>query len=143
MQRVHYAELAGGLSFMKHLRETAKERSEVAVYDVSQMSGFTAPRSHHHFTLHDRGVQGMAGDVVKVRARISQDFVARRKVFRQGLTHAGDQASENMVEDRSVEGLFIFEIVVEQGFIHFSSPGDGVGTGSGDSFTSEFENCGL
>ena len=36
----------------------------------------------HHFTLHDSGVQGMASDVIEVRARVRQNLFLRREIAR-------------------------------------------------------------
>ena len=91
-------------------------------YCFTMRSSWTGARAGmHHFILNDAGIKGMAGDVVEVGFDVGENFLARGKSRAKELPNRGGQAAEDLIEDRAVKGFFVFEVVVEQGFVDLAA----------------------
>src|SRR5207302_2317903 len=75
---------------------------------------------------------------IKIGPYIGKDLFSRRQVTIEHLEHGNFQSREGVVEDCSIERLFVFEVVVKQGFVHSSLARDRIGASPGNSVLCEF-----
>jgi len=101
MQGIHWPEFACCLAALENLGDAAKKRPEICFYDVLKMVR-PAPAGAHHFALYDSRIERMGRDIVEVRARVGEDFLAGREIARQDFSNARNQSSKYLIEHRTV-----------------------------------------
>src|SRR5215831_9875084 len=110
----------------------------MALHDPAGGRSERAARAAHELALHQPGIYGSAGNVIKVSLRIEQQSFAWRQVG--ALQHSGNSfmhAGENLLQRCRVEALFVLEIVIEQGLVDAGAAGNLISTCSGNAFMSE------
>ena len=112
MQRINRAEFPRSLPSAKHFGHAAKEWAKILLHDALQVDRSAPPRAHH-LALHNSRIQWMTRDVVEVRACVGHDLFARRQITGQYFADARDQSPKHLIENRAVQRLFVFEVVIE------------------------------
>ena len=101
MQGIHWPEFACCLAAFENRGYAAKKRTEICFYDVLKMVR-PAPAGAHHFALYDSGVERVGRDVVEVRARVGENFLAGREIARQDCSNARNQTAKYLIEHCAV-----------------------------------------
>ena len=101
MQGIYWSEFACCLAALENLGDAAKQRAEIFFYDMLKMV-CPAPAGAHHFTLYDSRVERVGRDVVEVRARVGENFLAGREIARQDSSNARNQTSKYLIEHCAV-----------------------------------------
>jgi len=76
-------------------------------------------------------------------ADISEILLFGRKVAAEGLLDPFRKTAKDVIEDGAVKRFFVLEVVIEQGLVDLSGAGDGIGTGTGDTFMGKLADSGL
>ncbi len=82
MLRIDGSKVARGLALLYHLCHFVEYRDKILLGNPRHLWRVAVGRPHH-FALRDPGIQGMLGNVIKVRARVSQEFFPGRQILRQ------------------------------------------------------------
>src|SRR5579872_121014 len=138
VHRIHRAELALRDSLLQHFTDSNENRLDIVLDELVEMRRRPIPRVHH-LALHQPRINLIRRDEIEVRADVGQDLLARRQVAVEDAEDRRSQPGERFIEYRSVERLFVLEVVIEERLVDVGFAGDGVCTGSGDAVLCELE----